>query len=105
MRKTPLRESLLGNWDRRIVRLDRRLRVGFRDARNAVSWHALGGNRFFGEYWQELAQSHRWVFVIGCNNSGTSLLQRLLEWTGEISTFPAEGQLYTRAIKRDRKRG
>lgn len=105
MRTTPLRETLFTDWDKRIARCDRRFRIGLRDAHNALSWHALGGNRFFSTYWEEIAQLHRWVFVIGCNNSGTSLLQRLLEWTGEISTFPAEGQLYTRAIKRDRKRG
>ena len=105
MRSIPLQETLSNDWGRRMVRLRRRWRVGAGDLRNEISWHILGGRRFFESYWQVLAGSHRWVFIIGCNNSGTSLLQRLLEWTGSVSTFPAEGQLFTRAMKRDRKRG
>jgi len=105
MRHIPLTETLTNDWGPRMQRMRRRLRVGACDLRNAASWYGGGGRRFFEDYWRELAGAHRWVFVIGCNNSGTSLLQRLLESTGQVSTFPAEGQLYTRAVKRDRKRG
>jgi len=105
MRIIPLKETLSNDWGRRMVRLRRRFRVSASDLRNGISWHLLGGRRFFDCYWREMARSHRWVFIIGCNNSGTSLLQRLLELTGGVSTFAAEGQLYTRAVRRDRKRG
>ena len=89
-------------WNRQAARARKRLGTKRVDLYNELSWHLLGGKRFFGRFWREVAGGHRWVFVIGCNNSGTSVLQRLLEWTGQISTFPLEGQLYTRSIKRDR---
>jgi hypothetical protein len=90
------------SFERRIARAKKRLGIKKVDMVNDLSWHLLGGRRFFSQFWQEVAGSHRWVFVIGCNNSGTSVLQRLLEWTGQISTFPLEGQLYTQVVKRDR---
>lgn len=105
MRTVSLRESLLTGWDRRLARFGRRGQLLLRDLGSDLDWHVRGGRRFFADYWQEVAGSRRWVFIIGCNNSGTSLLQRLLEWTGEVTTFAAEGQLYTRAVRRDRKRG
>jgi hypothetical protein len=95
-------ESFRRYFERQKARANKRLGTKKVDFYNDVSWHLLGGRRFFTPFWREIAGSHRWVFVIGCNNSGTSVLQRLLEWTGQISTFPLEGQLYTRAVTRDR---
>lgn len=70
-----------------------------------VSWHAAGGSNFFRRYSNEIIQSHKWCFIVGCNNSGTSLLQTLLEQTGHVSTFASEGQFYTRTLARAERRG
>jgi hypothetical protein len=39
-----------------------------------------------------------WLFVLGCNNSGTTLLVELLEKHPLIRSLPKEGQRLTRAI-------
>lgn len=42
-----------------------------------------------------------WVFVVGCYNSGTTLLSDLLERHPKISALPAEGQFLTEEFKSD----
>lgn len=42
----------------------------------------------------------RWVFVLGCYNSGTTLLQRLLSHHPEVSTLPFEGVRLTGELPR-----
>jgi hypothetical protein len=39
-----------------------------------------------------------WLFVLGCNNSGTTLLVEVLQSHPQIRTLPKEGQRLTRAI-------
>jgi hypothetical protein len=43
-------------------------------------------------------QRHYWLFILGCNNSGTTVLMRILESHPLIRTLPGEGQGYTNAI-------
>ncbi len=40
----------------------------------------------------------RWIFVIGCYNSGTSLLENILKRHPEIAGLPAEGVMLTDAL-------
>lgn len=47
----------------------------------------------------------QWVFVIGCYNSGTTLLQRLMQAHPDIATMPAEGVAFTDVIVRPEKYG
>ena len=42
----------------------------------------------------------RWVFILGCYNSGTTLLQRLLMVHPEVSGMPAEGVAFTDVLVR-----
>jgi len=77
----------------------------YRDIEGFVQWYVLGGKRCFSRYFSQMAASHKWCFIVGVNNSGTSLLQRILEKTGQVSTLPYEGQLYTTVLKRGIKRG
>lgn len=92
-------------WGRRLGRRwPRRVERVSIDLGNALSWHLLGGQRRASAAWRDWAAQRRWVFLIGCNNSGTSLLQRLIERLGPVSTFAAEGQRYTRALRRDDRR-
>jgi hypothetical protein len=41
---------------------------------------------------------YRWVFIAGCNNSGTTLLSRVLGSHPLVRALPREGQALTRAI-------
>ncbi len=43
-------------------------------------------------------RSFRWVFIAGCNNSGTTLLSRVLGSHAMVRRLPREGQALTRAI-------
>lgn len=42
----------------------------------------------------------KWVFIIGCYNSGTTLLNRLLAAHPAIGSMPNEGQFYTDQLPR-----
>ena len=48
--------------------------------------------------WRTRAAAHRWVFVIGCNNSGTTLLYEMLGCHPEVTLLPHEGQYLTRLL-------
>lgn len=98
-------DTFLRGWPGRFGRLAERGKIAGQDLRRELHWRYGGSNRFFERYFDELSRAHTWCFIVGCNNSGTSLLQRALENTGQISTLPMEGQMYTRVFKRARKRG
>ncbi len=40
----------------------------------------------------------KWIFIVGCYNSGTTLLQRILATHQEIGTLPREGVFLTDAL-------
>lgn len=42
-----------------------------------------------------------WLFIVGCYNSGTTLLATLLSTHGEMSVLPTEGQFLTDQLTRD----
>lgn len=86
-------------------RIKRKLNIFTRDVSSEIGWHIGGGKLVFERYHREIRDSHRWCFIVGVNNSGTSLLQRILEETGQVSTLPHEGQLYTRVLPRGARRG
>lgn len=90
-------------WLERVRRKTRRLRLTGADIARAFRWYIGGGRRFFNRYSEQLLATHKWCFIVGCNNSGTSLLQDVLERTGQVSTFPLEGQVYTTALMRSNR--
>lgn len=98
-------ETFLRGWPGRLGRLAERGKIARQDLGRELHWRYGGGKPFFERYFDELFRAHTWCFIVGCNNSGTSLLQRALENTGQISTLPQEGQMYTRVFRRARKRG
>jgi hypothetical protein len=98
-------DTYVRGWPGRLGRLADRGKIAQQDLGRAMHWRYGGGRPFFERYFDELSNAHAWCFIVGCNNSGTSLLQRALENTGQISTLPLEGQMYTRVFKRARKRG
>jgi hypothetical protein len=53
----------------------------------------------------KLLEEHRWIFLVGCNNSGTTLIHDVLAATGKFSFMPHEGQRYTDVLQRANKRG
>ena len=90
---------------RRILRMQRRFAILGADLARDLNWYLRGGRKFFSRFSSEIINSHQWCFIVGCNNSGTSLLQGMLERTGQISTFQFEGQYYTRVLGRANRRG
>jgi len=75
------------------------------DIAREFSWHVLGQRRFYTNHFQELVNAHKWCFIVGCNNSGTSLVKRILENSNKVSTLPYEGQIYTRVFPRASRKG
>lgn len=72
------------NWSNRLVR----------EAR----WRISSKRRIAGWLEKRLALSNsRWLFLLGVNNSGTTLLNRVLESHPQISGMHPEGQNITRA--------
>ncbi len=105
MRNEHITATLTSDWSARFSRYREKSTILVADATRSIEWHFGGGKRHFNRYFDELVSAHKWCFIVGCNNSGTSILQRILENTGQVSTLPKEGQMYTRVFKRARKRG
>lgn len=59
-------------------------------------WAALGAADRRG--WWEREASRPWIFIIGCNNSGTTLLYEMLGLHPDITLLPHEGQYLTRLL-------
>jgi hypothetical protein len=56
-------------------------------------------NRFkYPEIYHKYADARKWVFIMGCTNSGTSLLHQLLAPHPDISTMPLEGQFLSSVL-------
>lgn len=98
-------ESAVEVWSGRLGRQINRMRQLREDLGRAASWHLGGGRESAYRNFEEWVHDHTWCFIVACNNSGTSLLQRILENSGEVSTFPLEGQRYTRTLVRGARRG
>ena len=92
-------------WIRRGIRIYNLSVILLNDFSRAFSWHIGGGKRFYTRHFREIANSHKWCFIVACNNSGTSLLQNILEKSDTVSTLPYEGQIYTRVLARARRKG
>jgi len=43
-------------------------------------------------------QPRKWVFILGCYNSGTTLLHEILARHASVGSMPAEGQEFTRQL-------
>jgi hypothetical protein len=66
---------------------------------HALRWRAVSSSRR-GEWTdRKLALGdHYWLFILGCTNSGTTLLRKILDHSPLIRTLPQEGQYLTRAL-------
>lgn len=54
----------------------------------------------WGWRFMKVPQPDKWCFIIGCYNSGTTLLNQLLGLHPSIGAMPNEGQFYTRQLLR-----
>lgn len=54
---------------------------------NALAWH-LWRKRNFDKVWQK--QNYKWIFIMGCNDSGTSLLYNILGEHPQIAKVASE---------------
>lgn len=95
-----VKSTLLG----KIGRAKAKLTLKSQDIKRTINWHLFGGRRFYSKHVDDIVASHKWCFIVACNNSGTSLLQSMLERTGEVSTMEHEGHRYTQVIVRANKK-
>jgi len=68
-------------------------RIALRRGWNNLSW--LWNSSRDPERYKQFADSRKWAFILGCNNSGTNLLNQLLAAHPDISPLPNEGQTLT----------
>lgn len=59
----------------------------------------------FGYRFKAVPQPSQWVFIVGCYNSGTTLLHQLLAAHPEVGSMPNEGQFYTDQLPRGAQYG
>jgi hypothetical protein len=85
--------------ENKLLGLRWRLRQAWWDGSSALSWQ-LGGRARYERNWRQQAGNHAWAFIVGCNNSGTSLLSDIFRRSGLVSTMPGEGQYLTQAMLR-----
>jgi len=52
----------------------------------------------FSKHWYEKARECKWIFLLGCNNSGTTLVYNVLGLHPAISALPRDGQKLTKAL-------
>lgn len=55
--------------------------------------------------WLLLRGKYYWLFLLGANNSGTTVLERILQSHSLIRSLPSEGQLITDALPRPDRLG
>ena len=64
-----------------------------------MRWRTLGAGQLQQDVDRRLDPGpYSWIFILGCNNSGTTLLSELLSAHPLVRTLPKEGQRLTRAI-------
>lgn len=97
-----VRKSLL---NARLIRRKLHLIQKFNDFERMISWYIFGNKYFYTKYAKQISEAHKWCFVTGCNNSGTTLLSNVLERTGQVTALELEGQRYTSVLARARERG
>lgn len=80
--------------------LDRLSKIRFR---HELRWY--WAKTIAATQWQRLAERYRWIFILGCNNSGTTLLTRLLSVHPDISSVPLGGRGATTVLPRPKEAG
>jgi len=85
-------------WRQRYARLRGRVELKAEDAQRSTAWYLQGGKKYFETNTEDILNSHIWCFICGCNNSGTSLLQSMIDKSGKTSSFDFEGQRYTNTL-------
>jgi hypothetical protein len=68
-----------------------------------VAW--LRERRVFRDRLPSILTQHEWVFIVGCNNSGTTLIHDVLAASNGFSHMAHEGHRYTNVLRRARRRG
>lgn len=84
-------------WERFVARNDGRLVSGFVREVLGKLWLRPGFRRTVRPFLRE-KQPEKWLFVVGCFNSGTTILRRLLESHPDISAMVREGAKLTDAF-------
>lgn len=72
--------------------------------RRDFAWY-LSGRSYYAKHLAETLNARKWLFLVGCNNSGTTILHDLLVSSGKFTAMPHEGQRYTRQLVLAERRG
>ena len=88
---------------RKFIRARNLSTILYNDLLCSLSWHLMG-RFYYPKNLSTLTAKYFWCFIVGCNNSGTTILKLILDGTGAISTHRYEGQMYTRVFKRAPKK-
>lgn len=88
----------------RISRMSRQLELMSGWLRRDFAWY-LSGRSYFTKHLAETLNDRKWLFLVGCNNSGTTILHDLLVSSGQFTALPHEGQRYTRQLVFAERRG
>ncbi|MGH8223840.1 MAG: sulfotransferase, partial [Woeseiaceae bacterium] len=88
----------------RIKRKSRQFELMAGWLRRDIAWHFYGRS-YYTRHVDELLNARKWVFLAGCNNSGTTILHDLLVSSGRFTALPHEGQRYTRQLAIAERRG
>ena len=51
-------------------------------------------NRYYGRFGKDY-RPEKWCFIVGCYNSGTTLLHAMLSQHPDVASMPNEGQIFT----------
>jgi hypothetical protein len=62
-------------------------------------------SRSFGFRLMRVPDPEKWVFIVGCYNSGTTLLHSLLAQHDSVGSMPNEGQFFTSQLMTGEKAG
>lgn len=68
--------------------------IAYRATAKLIRLQAKVTSKFIAPFGRDL-YPERWIFIMGCYNSGTSLLADILSYHPEIGGLPNEGQYFT----------
>ena len=94
----------MNNLLARFRRRSRQVKLTWGRLRRDLAWF-VSGRSLSGPILADTISQRKWLFLVGCNNSGTTILHDLLVSTEQFSALPHEGQRYTRQLAIAERRG
>lgn len=90
--------NVLTDWGDRVDRWRDKAEQWLHLRRKDLAW--VRGRAEFREGMPQILGRHQWIFIVGCNNSGTTLIHDVLAASGHFSYMAHEGHRYTDVLRR-----